>query len=607
MAHFAEAKDYARWTLPHSAFHRGLTAPAGARVNALLQQLSDHFERYRRVHIARSPKAWLTAGHREILDACKAGDRELSARLLAEHLSRDRVRRDGAARARLRRRAAAPDARGRRCPPKRRRVELTTGRVRGRDGAYLGIPYARRRSASWAPPAPVAPGRASSTRAFGPPRAAAAPRRSPTFAHGPDRRRATRTACTSTCGRRRGDGPLAGARVGDRRRLDDRLDRLADLRRRARSPTRRERRGRHVHATGSARSAGCRRRTAGLLDHVAALEWVRDAHRARSAATRARDASAASRRAPRTSPTCSSRPAAEGLFTRAILHSPPLPEAAQRPRARRARWARRARRARRPRRARPADVVAAPRGAARARASGAARAARRWPTLDPATLPVAPLDAPGRAPRHPGPRRHHARRGDVPAAHGRPRRARRAGRARSPRELFAEPTRALGARARRGAAGASTASGSTTRRPTRGSARCTRSTCRCCSARSATARSPATTSPTTTPPAPSPSGCSTTGPASSTATTPAGPGSAARHRLTYLRGHGTQRHIGAGGILVSSTRCGVLVLTPARLLSVVAGMAGPGEQSRRSRHGGRWLGRSRASSWCEHGLDLGAL
>jgi DNA-binding GntR family transcriptional regulator len=87
MTHFAEAKDYERWTQPHNAFHRGLTAPAGERVNALLAQLSDHFERYRRVHISRSPKAWLTAGHREILDACKASDRELTARLLAEHLS----------------------------------------------------------------------------------------------------------------------------------------------------------------------------------------------------------------------------------------------------------------------------------------------------------------------------------------------------------------------------------------------------------------------------------------------------------------------------------------------------------------------------------------
>src|SRR3954466_11288086 len=38
MAHFAKAKDYARWQAPHMAFHRGLTAPAGARVNAMLEQ-----------------------------------------------------------------------------------------------------------------------------------------------------------------------------------------------------------------------------------------------------------------------------------------------------------------------------------------------------------------------------------------------------------------------------------------------------------------------------------------------------------------------------------------------------------------------------------------
>lgn len=88
MTHYADAKDYARWQGPHNAFHRGLTAAAGPRVNALLAQLSDHFERYRRMHIKRSSKAWLTAGHREILDACKAGDRELSAALLADHLSR---------------------------------------------------------------------------------------------------------------------------------------------------------------------------------------------------------------------------------------------------------------------------------------------------------------------------------------------------------------------------------------------------------------------------------------------------------------------------------------------------------------------------------------
>src|SRR3954453_5794403 len=88
MAHFAQEKDYARWQQPHTSFHRGLTAPAGARVNAMLGQLSDHAERYRRVHIARSPKAWQTAGHREILDAAKKGDRERAGRLMAIHLSR---------------------------------------------------------------------------------------------------------------------------------------------------------------------------------------------------------------------------------------------------------------------------------------------------------------------------------------------------------------------------------------------------------------------------------------------------------------------------------------------------------------------------------------
>jgi DNA-binding GntR family transcriptional regulator len=88
MTHFAHEKDYARWQAPHAAFHRGLTAPAGARVNSLLGQLSDHAERYRRVHIARSSKAWQTKGHREILDACKAGDRERTAGLMADHLSR---------------------------------------------------------------------------------------------------------------------------------------------------------------------------------------------------------------------------------------------------------------------------------------------------------------------------------------------------------------------------------------------------------------------------------------------------------------------------------------------------------------------------------------
>jgi DNA-binding GntR family transcriptional regulator len=87
MAHFADTNDYARWQQPHTAFHRGLTAPAGARVNAMLRQLSDHAERYRRLHVAHSPEPWQTAGHREILDTAKLGDLESAPRLMAEHLS----------------------------------------------------------------------------------------------------------------------------------------------------------------------------------------------------------------------------------------------------------------------------------------------------------------------------------------------------------------------------------------------------------------------------------------------------------------------------------------------------------------------------------------
>ena len=88
MAHFAQAKDYRRWVVPHREFHRALTGPAGVRVNDLLSQLFDHAERYRRLHIGYGPGAWATAGHREILDACKAGDRDESSARLAGHLAR---------------------------------------------------------------------------------------------------------------------------------------------------------------------------------------------------------------------------------------------------------------------------------------------------------------------------------------------------------------------------------------------------------------------------------------------------------------------------------------------------------------------------------------
>lgn len=88
MAHYADAKDYRRWTVPHGAFHRQLTKPAGERIDQVLGQLFDHAERYRRIHIGHGPSAWATANHRDILDRCKAGDRDGAAAALASHLAR---------------------------------------------------------------------------------------------------------------------------------------------------------------------------------------------------------------------------------------------------------------------------------------------------------------------------------------------------------------------------------------------------------------------------------------------------------------------------------------------------------------------------------------
>jgi len=88
MAHYADQKDYRRWNAPHERFHRTLTEHAGERVNFVLSQMFDHAERYRRLHIGQGPGAWATPQHRDILDACKAGDRDKAAALLAGHLAR---------------------------------------------------------------------------------------------------------------------------------------------------------------------------------------------------------------------------------------------------------------------------------------------------------------------------------------------------------------------------------------------------------------------------------------------------------------------------------------------------------------------------------------
>jgi GntR family transcriptional regulator, rspAB operon transcriptional repressor len=88
MAHFAQQRDMRRWLVPHAEYHRQLTRLAGERFAALLSQLFDHAERYRRLHLGHGPSAWATADHREILDAVKLGDAPTAAAMLAQHLSR---------------------------------------------------------------------------------------------------------------------------------------------------------------------------------------------------------------------------------------------------------------------------------------------------------------------------------------------------------------------------------------------------------------------------------------------------------------------------------------------------------------------------------------
>jgi DNA-binding GntR family transcriptional regulator len=89
MAFFAEREDYERWEVPHREFHARLVAKAGPRLVRMLADLSDHCERYRRLHTTQKPRAWTrgTEEHRAILDACIAGNADLAAKRLARHLA----------------------------------------------------------------------------------------------------------------------------------------------------------------------------------------------------------------------------------------------------------------------------------------------------------------------------------------------------------------------------------------------------------------------------------------------------------------------------------------------------------------------------------------
>ena len=82
--------DVHLWEAPHRRFHLGLVSHAGPRLVRLLEQLSDHAERYRRAYIAGDPRAWSVgaAEHREIFEAATRADAVAASEAIVQHLAR---------------------------------------------------------------------------------------------------------------------------------------------------------------------------------------------------------------------------------------------------------------------------------------------------------------------------------------------------------------------------------------------------------------------------------------------------------------------------------------------------------------------------------------
>lgn len=89
MGGLARAQDYEGWEAPHRAFHAALVAHAGGRLGAMISQLYDHAERYRRAFMLETSRAWdkSMAEHREIFEVCREGDPIAASKRLARHYS----------------------------------------------------------------------------------------------------------------------------------------------------------------------------------------------------------------------------------------------------------------------------------------------------------------------------------------------------------------------------------------------------------------------------------------------------------------------------------------------------------------------------------------
>ena len=79
MDHYAEVQDVEAWEVPHREFHRRLIQHAGRRVVELLDRLSDHAGRYRRVYLAGTSYGFEAAAaeHRELLGPAARATRTL--------------------------------------------------------------------------------------------------------------------------------------------------------------------------------------------------------------------------------------------------------------------------------------------------------------------------------------------------------------------------------------------------------------------------------------------------------------------------------------------------------------------------------------------------
>jgi DNA-binding GntR family transcriptional regulator len=89
MDHYAQSHDIEAWERPHRDFHRRLVQHAGRRVVDLLDELSDHAGRYRRVYLEGTSYGFDAAAeeHREILAVCRESLEDTAAARLANHLA----------------------------------------------------------------------------------------------------------------------------------------------------------------------------------------------------------------------------------------------------------------------------------------------------------------------------------------------------------------------------------------------------------------------------------------------------------------------------------------------------------------------------------------